>query len=126
MKYYHDDLNSVKKLFNLTEEYAKRITWHLYRIYRARNDIAHHGNTPNDLKDLGEHLHTYVDTVATEIMTMLADSSLKTFADVLMQSSFLHEKISKLFRDSSTSLDSDLIKVITEPNSLLKYSEIPR
>ena len=115
----HNNHNTARKLYQLAEKYAKRITWHLYRIYRARNDIAHHGNTPNDVKDLGEHLHTYVDTVATEIIIKLAYSTYKSFSDIQIQSSLLHERMKAVFMDTSISINLEVIQAILNPDILL-------
>ena len=51
------------EVFNLSERYAKRLKWHLYRLYRVRNGIVHAGETDKNIQVLGEHLHIYCDGV---------------------------------------------------------------
>lgn len=68
----HDNHKTRKDIASDANQYARRITWHLYRLYRARNQITHSGKKPADLKDLGEHLHTYVCCLANEVIISLA------------------------------------------------------
>lgn len=89
----HDDyFEHRRNLFNYIERYAQRVSWHIYRIYRARNAITHNGKQPRDIKDLGEHLHAYVDCLLEEIIVKMCMGSL--------------DKVSNVFVDSMLYLDS--------------------
>lgn len=89
----HDDYFEHRKdMFNHIGRYAQRVSWHLYRIYRARNAITHNGKQPRDIKDLGEHLHAYVDCLLEEILIKMCMGSL--------------DKVSGVFVDSSLYLNS--------------------
>lgn len=89
----HDDFSDHRRdMFNYIGRYAQRVSWHLYRIYRARNAITHNGKQPHDIKDLGEHLHAYVDCLLEEILVKMCMGSL--------------DKVSGVFVDSSLYLNS--------------------
>lgn len=82
--------DSKKELFHLSDSYAKRVRWHLYRLYRARNGIVHAGEKVRNIQVLGEHLHIYCDGVLLEILHKFAyKDSLKTINDVLVDTRLL-------------------------------------
>ena len=86
------------EVFNLSERYAKRLKWHLYRLYRVRNGIVHAGETDKNIQVLGEHLHIYCDGVILEIITKLSsDVSLMTLNDVLLDTRLLNETKKEFF-----------------------------
>lgn len=84
--------NDKSRLFDLSEKYSQRLKWHIYRLYRVRNGIVHAGEEHKYVKNLGEHLHIYCDSVITEIIFKL--SSYETFLsiqDVLVDTRLLVE-----------------------------------
>ena len=89
----HNNYKTKKELFNLSNRYAKRVNWHISRIYRARNSIAHDGTPPVILNELGVHLHAYVDSLMTEILIKLSTSSYCHISNVLIDSNFKHDNI---------------------------------
>ena len=96
----HDSYSKSKKgFYNHIEKYSQRISWHLYRIYRARNSIAHNGSKPLDLKDLGEHLHTYVDCLINEIVVKLSTATLCNISNVLVDSKIQLESINQYLKE---------------------------
>jgi len=68
---YSEAANSKKQLLSLGENYKQRVEWHLSRIYRIRNSIAHSGASPQSIRYIGEHLHYYVDILMMEAFTKL-------------------------------------------------------
>ena len=79
-----------KELFSLSKKYRTRVEWHLYRLYRARNQIVHAGSTPPRIQILGEHLHSYVDSITCEIAFKLASSyNLSTINSILVDTNLL-------------------------------------
>lgn len=94
----HDNYKKRIDIYNLTENYAQRVSWHLSRIYRARNSIVHSGKRPNDLKDLGEHLHSYVDNIINEIIIKLCIGSLGHISNVLTDSELQQENRNNYFK----------------------------
>lgn len=107
----HDNYKKRNELYHLTNRYAQRITWHLYRIYRARNSIVHSGKRPTDLKDLGEYLHTYVDGLVDEIVVKLSVGSLCHFSNVIVDLELQQEIIDEYFKKSEP-IDSKVIELI--------------
>lgn len=81
-----DTYSQKERMLSDIVRYTKRITWHLKRLYRTRNEIVHTGEAPNYLKELCEHLHSYVDECLLEIVVWLAkDSSLCTIDNVVIE-----------------------------------------
>jgi hypothetical protein len=106
---FHDKYTNKKDLFSVTEIYAERVKWHLYRIYRARNAISHSGIKPSNLKDLGEHLHSYVDDLIVELIQKLALANLCTISSAIIDCELNFEAISALF-STKTPLDQASLK----------------
>lgn len=58
-------------------------------MYRTRNTIIHSGENPDNLKALGEHLHSYVDELLVEIIEQLtSEKRLGTIDNVLIAAEF--------------------------------------
>lgn len=86
--------NDKSQINKLSDKYAQRIKWHIYRLYRARNSIVHSGETPDNIQRLGEHLHIYVDRILLEILMKLAkESSLTSVSDILIDTRLLVNKV---------------------------------
>lgn len=76
------------------ERFTRKITWHLIRLYRTRNSIIHSGDIPNNLKSLGEHLHSYVDVCIWEILvSLISEKHLCSIDNVLIDEMFEIERI---------------------------------
>lgn len=104
------------------ERFTRRITWHIIRLYRTRNSIIHSGDEPNNLKPLGEHLHSYVDACIWQIMVSLTSGKhLYSIDNVLIDEIFQIEKIIKelsskeKFKDDDVFLCCNAIKYSTPP-----------
>ena len=83
------DMRKTKALKIEIDRYIQRIEWHLYRMYRTRNSIIHSGETPANIKYLGEHLHSYVDnTLSVIIIGLLGDIPFKSISDILIDQKF--------------------------------------
>lgn len=68
----HNIFNEKNGYFNEIDKYERRVRWHLRCMYRTRNAIIHSGEDIDNLKALGEHLHSYVDEILYEIIIQLA------------------------------------------------------
>lgn len=91
------------------ERYSKRIEWHLRRLYRTRNAIIHSGETPEHLKQLGEHLHSYVDGCLLEIAVALASQpNLSTIDNVIIDVQMESEATMKLLRKKGSIEDEEI------------------
>lgn len=103
---------SKKELYQLTARYSERVTWHIRRMYRVRNGIVHSGESPKNIKALGEHLHSYVDSLMYEIIGKLSDrQELCTIENVLVDTNFTIQKWHEMFREDGY-FDKDTIHQI--------------
>lgn len=93
----------------ISEKYAQRIKWHIYRLYRARNAIVHSGEVPQNIQRLGEHLHIYVDRILFEILIKLSnESSLESVSDVLIDTRLLLNKVNVVLSEKSPICEDDI------------------
>lgn len=68
----HEQLHNIKNIKLLIENHTKRVEWHLHRIYRARNYIIHDGARNDKMnQELVINLHSYVDLMFTEIISII-------------------------------------------------------
>lgn len=61
------DVSSVARINDLIARHLDRVNWHLHRMYRTRNMLAHSGDQVPYLSALTENLHTYLDTLVYAI-----------------------------------------------------------
>lgn len=96
-----NDIFSKKEHFSKElERFSQRIKWHLRRLYRTRNELIHSGEKVKNLKELGEHLHSYVDACLLEIVFRLAnDYNINSIDNVVIdtqvKSELLHKRLNK-------------------------------
>ena len=107
------DTNTTQKLGKAVSAYVQRISWHLYRMYRTRNAIVHSGDEPLNLRYLGEHLHSYLDSTANEFIVKLS-GDIRTREDIFVDLKFAISKLDSYFEKDIT-IDSDIINVLMHP-----------
>ena len=96
-------------MIKISDTYAQRIEWHLYRLYRVRNAIVHAGDTDRNIRVLGEHLHIYCDSVIIELITKLASNdNLSTVKDVLIDTKLLLGKKKEYLKEGGAFVDEDI------------------
>lgn len=101
--------DSKKDIFEISNQYIKRVKWHIYRLYRTRNSIVHAGKVGYGLQMLGEHLHIYTDAVITDIITKLAlKNNLQTINDVLLDAKLILISMENSFNNDEKITDFDL------------------
>lgn len=106
--------NKKTELFSLSKKYRTRVEWHLYRLYRARNQIVHAGNTPRRIQVLGEHLHSYVDSVTYEFALKLASPyNLPTISSILVDTNLLIKYKERYF-SLDGQISADDIRILLE------------
>ena len=105
----HDNNKTRNDLNNIANHFEQRISWHIFRIYRARNSIVHQGKSPRDLKDLGEHLHSYVDSLANEVIFKLGISTLYNISNVIVDLE-LQQEVEKDYFAKKEGIDERCIK----------------
>lgn len=104
-----DTYSKKEHILSDTIRYTQRVKWHLKRLYRTRNAIIHAGETPNNLKELGEHLHSYVDECLFEIVVLLAlDGSLHTIDNVVIDVQVKTELMMNLLKSKGQISESDI------------------
>lgn len=108
---------------NDLERFTRRITWHIIRLYRTRNSIIHSGDKPNNLKPLGEHLHSYIDACIWQLMVSLtSEKHLYSIDNVLIDEIFQLERITKelsskeKFKEDDLFLCCDAVKYSIPPS----------
>ena len=103
------ECTTPKKMYKLCEHYGKRVSWHIRRMYRTRNAIVHAGETPQNLKMLGEHLHSYVDSLIIEFIYELSSIKfLNSIDNVLIDTEFSINRFYKIFDDYSN-IDNNFV-----------------
>ena len=108
----HNIFNVKNGYFNVIEKYERRVRWHLRRMYRTRNAIIHSGEDIDNLKSLGEHLHSYVDELLYEITTQLAiKHSYRTIDNVLINERFKMDETKKIFKGKEKITCEDILKL---------------
>lgn len=111
----HDDFSTNTRAYlNLSERYAQRVTWHLFRIYRVRNSIAHNGQRHKLIKDIGEHLHSYVDAVMLNVIVKLATTQLCKEENVFVSDSFEIDNINAKL-SSVEPFNEETVKLLFQP-----------
>lgn len=114
--------NNKKAFFALSQRYRKRVKWHLYRLYRARNSIVHAGVVPSRIQVLGEHLHSYVDCIMFETALKLSSHQLlNTIDSVFVDVRLLVRKKEQHFSIEENITLEDLNLLFS--NSFYKYDD---
>lgn len=102
------------KVYALSSNYAQRVSWHLYRLYRLRNKIVHAGETDRNIQLLGEHLHIYCDSILYELITKLAtEKSFLSIGDVLVDGQLLGTAKKDYFKEHTSISRQDISMIYT-------------
>lgn len=110
----HEKYKIKNGMYEDIERFSERVKWHLRRLYRTRNAIVHSGEVPENLKLLGEHLHSYVDEVLFEIsINIVMGKNLCTIDNVLLDAKFSIESICSTLKSKKNFEELDL-KMIFE------------
>ena len=81
-------LNSAKSIASTIEEHRQRVAWHVQRIYRMRNMIAHSTERfpPYYIGTLIENLHSYVDRILDLLLTTsIKNPDIKTIDEIILK-----------------------------------------
>lgn len=66
-------LGLTSNIHKMLETHTQRVTWHFYRIYRARNLIVHDGEPVENMQLLVNNLHSYVDIICNGITSTMVE-----------------------------------------------------
>lgn len=109
------DIKTTKNLKGLIDKYVQRITWHLYRMYRTRNAIIHSGEIPANIKYLGEHLHSYVDSTVTEFIAKLSgDIPFESVENVMVDIKFAVDNLENAIT-KERDIDEKIVNILIYP-----------
>jgi hypothetical protein len=112
MSQISNDFVEKKNILADMERFGKRISWHFKRLYRTRNSIIHAGENPENLKELGEHLHSYVDECLLEIITLLvANYQLQNIDNAIIDIQFREDAIKRCLHQKGK-IDEDAIGIL--------------
>ena len=110
MSQISNDYAEKKNILNDVEGFKKRISWHFKRLYRTRNTIVHAGENPSNLKELGEHLHSYIDECLLEIMLLLVNNEqLHTIENVMIDIQLREDSIMRCLRQKGKLDESSIL-----------------
>lgn len=105
----NEKYGTKKEMLEDIERFSQRIKWHLRRLYRTRNAIIHSGEEPENLKLLGEHLHSYVDELLLQVAIDLSiNRGLCTIDNVLIDISFSLENIIMMLKTKEKFNEEDV------------------
>jgi hypothetical protein len=93
------ELTSPKKIESALNEHEQRVEWHIQRIYRMRNMVAHSMErlTPYYMATLIENLHAYVDLILESILiTSIENPGISTMDEIILKMS-IDAKVHKEF-----------------------------
>ena len=109
------EMNTTKKLNTYIDKYIQRIEWHLYRMYRTRNAIIHSGEVPSNIKYLGEHLHSYVDSTLSEFLVKLSgDTAFKSVSNVITDVKFATNNMDNILSQEQQ-LNESIVNMLIHP-----------
>lgn len=112
MSQISNDFIEKKNVLADMERFRKRISWHFKRLYRTRNSIIHAGENPPNLKELGEHLHSYVDECLLEIVTLLVSNhQLQNIDNAIIDIQFREDAIKRCLHQKGK-IDEDSIGIL--------------
>ena len=67
----HETFKHGKNIYKMLKDHEKKTSWHIQRIYRARNCIIHDGEDVQNVENLVENLHSYIDVLCNGIVRLL-------------------------------------------------------
>ncbi len=70
----NEKYSSNKRVYKTLNEHKQRVSWHMQRIYAARNQIVHNAESLPYLGTLVENLHSYIDTLVNSVSIIGAKS----------------------------------------------------
>lgn len=109
------ELFSKKEIiYKDVERFSQRFKWHLRRLYRTRNSIIHSGETPVHLKNLGEHLHDYVDECILQIIIpIVLKQGMQTIKNAIIDNQVLTKLALDLLKIKGSTSSDDINTIYT-------------
>lgn len=114
-------LNESQSVAKSMTIHAKNIDWQLRRIYRVRNAIVHRGRSVPYLRQLIQHLHSYVVNVLQTLIYELTRHSEWGIEDALEHRRLIHERAKASLRAAQPISVSTLLNV----SDILRVQKTP-
>lgn len=84
-------------------------------MYRTRNAIIHSGEVPHNIKYLGEHLHSYVDSTLSEFIVKLSgDIPFETTNNVITDIKFATGRLESIL-EKEQKIDENIVDILIHP-----------
>jgi hypothetical protein len=80
----HRDFNTHASTFDAISGHAERVTWQIFRIYQARNNVVHAGRLPSYIESLILNLAGYFRGVLATIINRARRAGGKTDLDQIV------------------------------------------
>ena len=110
---YEDVFKTKKKYLAEIHRFSQRLTWHIQRLYRARNSIIHSGESPSNIKDLVEHLHSYVDEIILDIIErMTNEKPMGSIENAILDAQVYMEGINRDFTKDEEFKEDDIARLL--------------
>ena len=110
---YEDVFKTKKKYLAEIHRFSQRLTWHIQRLYRARNSIIHSGESPSNIKDLVEHLHSYVDEIVLDIIErMTNEKPMGSIENAILDAQVYMEGINRDFTKDEEFKEDDIARLL--------------
>lgn len=104
-----------RNLLSYAAKYKQRVEWHLSRIYRTRNSLAHSGEASVNIRYIGEHLHYYVDMLMLEVLQKLTSGVQFCTVDNAILDSLLACDVLKKQLNRKGAIDDADISILINP-----------
>lgn len=109
----HQASSNHKSLLSPCTRYVDRVRWHISRIYRTRNAIVHSGETPAYIRNLGEHLHYYLDILLFECFNRLCNGTQLCKVEIALFDAYLSfESLKNRFSDKNNITFDDITELV--------------
>ena len=73
------------------DSHRKKVSWHLQRIYAARNRVSHSASRLPHLETLVENLHSYLDALVSGVVRVGCSASTRTSVEAVLKILQVHE-----------------------------------
>ena len=84
-------------------------------MYRTINSIIHSGEIPANIKYLGEHLHSYVDSTVTEFIAKLSgDIPFESVENVMVDIKFAVDNLENAIT-KERDIDEKIVNILIHP-----------
>ena len=111
---YNELYSRKKKVLADIVRFTTRISWHIRRLYRARNAIVHSGVNASNIKELSRHLHNYVDEAVNEVLNLIIfDDSISGIDNAVIEIQIVVDLMKKRLSSNDPICNDDIVNLFT-------------